>query len=392
MNPVVPPVVPIKTATHDHPLNQSQSPSLPLFDSHLVSLPPAEHAHDIDHDRPKKRAKRDSKTKPHPMIEELLKENPLFTRLSPFTVVTPFVPPTPGSRQPDKRSVTRTFISRSQQTPTPPTEAETITHTTNAETMSSLNIAIPTPTLLTPSLMPLVTSPLLIPTPLEHSPEGQLVRLSGLNRPGSIPSIPSLASPADSKVNRISDEIQSVTSPASMHNSQPTSPVLATEAGFVIKGAATKLKSTELRIKGISSASNGTSAPQSATTASILKRPDSLTRQKTVSFALAPPLPRTSSLGTHVSNLNLNSPTESPLPTPTPESPVPSSAGPIRRRNATRGNGRRREQTSTMSGAAHSRTRSLLERLEGENEGVSLLQRTDGTAGRRKRGGGRSGP
>ena len=177
-----------------------------------------------------------------------------------------------------------------------------------------------------------------------------------------------------------------------MHNSQTASPVLATEAGFVIKGAATKLKTNELRIKGISSASNGTSTPQSATTASILKRPDSLTRQKTVSFALAPPITRTSSLGTYVGNLNLNSPTGSPLPTPTSESPVLSSAGPIRRRNATRGNGRRREQTSTMSGAAHRRTKSLLERLEGENEGASLLQRTEGTAGRRRRAGGRSGP
>ena len=122
---------------------------------------------------------------------------------------------------------------------------------------------------------------------------------------------------------------------------------------------------------------------------SILKRPDTLTRQKTVSFALAPPITRTSSLGNRVSNLNLNSPADSPLPTPTLESPVLASAGPIRRRNATRGNGRRREQASTMSGAAHSRSRSLLERLEGENDGTSLVQRTEGVAGRRKR---RSGP
>ena len=390
MNPVVLPVVPIKAATHDHPLHQSQSPSPPLLDSHLISLPPAEHAHDIDHDRPKKRAKRDSKTKPHPMIEELLKENPLFTRLSPFAVATPFVPPTPGSGQPDQRSVTRTFIARPHHTS--PMEAGPMTRTTGAETMPSLSIAIPTPTLLTPGLVPMLTTPPLIPTPLENSPEGQSVRLSGFDRPGSIPSIPSPTSPVDSKVNRISDEPQSVTPPASMHNSQTASPVLTTEAGFVIKGAATKLKTNELRIKGISSASNGTSTPQSATTASILKRPDSLTRQKTVSFALAPPLTRTSSLGTHVSNLNLNSPTDSPLPTPTPESPVLSSAGPIRRRNATRGNGRRREQTLTMSGAAHRRTKSLLERLESENEGASLLQRTEGTAGRRKWAGGRFGP
>jgi hypothetical protein len=265
--------------------------------------------------------------------------------------------------------------------------------TTSAETMPSLNIAIPTPTLLTPSMMPLVTTPLLIPTPEENNLEGQLVRLSRHDRPGSIPTIPSLTSLADSEPSRTSDGAEFVTPPTSIHNSQPASPVLAPEAGFVIKGAATKLKSNELRIKGISSASNGTSAPQSAVTPSILKRPDALTRQKTVSFALSPPMSRTSSLGNHVSNPNLSSPTESPLPTPsTLESPVLASAGPMRRRNATRGNGRRREQASTMSGAAHGRTRSLLERLEGENEGTSLLQRTEGTAGRRKRAGGRSGP
>ena len=382
-------MAPVKAATHDH---QSQSTSLPLLDSRLVSLPPAEHTHDIDHDRPKKRAKRDRGTRSHPMIEELLKENPLFTRLSPFTVVTPFVPPTPSSRQPDKQNVTRTFIARPQQTPTPPMETS---RTTSAETMPSLDIAIPTPTLLTPSMMPVFTSPLLIPTPLENIPERQSVRLSRHDRLGSLPSIPSLTSLADSEPNRASDGPQFVTPPASIYNSQPASPVLATEAGFVIKGAATKLRTTELRIKGISSASNGTSAPQSATTTSILKRPDSLIRQKTVSFALAPPISRTSSLGNRVSNLNLDS---SPLPTPTLESPVStsagSSAGPIRRRNATGGNGRRRrEEASTMSGAAHiGRTRSLLERLEGENEGPSLSQRTEGIVGRRKRVGRRSGP
>ena len=392
------PVALVKAATHDH---QSQSTSSPRLDSHLVSLPPAEHTHDIDHDRPKKRAKRDRKTKSHPMIEELLKENPLFTRLSPFTVVTPFEPPTPGSRQPDKQNVTRTFIARPQQTPTPPMETGPISRTTSAETMPSLDIAIPTPTLLTPSMMPIFTTPLLIPTPLDNIPDGQSVRLSRADRPGSIPSLTSLA---DSEPNRASDGPQFVTPPASINNSQPASPVLAPETGFVIKGAATKLRTTELRIKGISSASNGTSAPQSATTTSILKRPDSLIRQKSVSFALAPPISRTSSLGNRVSNLKLDSSAESPLPTPTHESPVSPrdgpragpSAGPIRRRNATGGNGRRRrEEASTMSGAAHTgRTRSLLERLEGENEGTSssLFQRTEGIAGRRKRAGGRSGP
>ena len=376
MNPVIPSVAAVKAATHDHPSNQSESPSLPLLDS-------AEHAHDIDQDRPKKRARRDRKTKPHPMIEELLRENPLFTRLSPFTVATPFVPPSPGPGQPDKQFVTRTFIARPQQTPALPMAVGPISRTTSAETMPSLSIAIPTPTLLTPSLMTLSTTPPLIPTPIEEDiSEGQL----GLERPGSIPSIPSLV---DSEVSRTSDGPQFVTPPTSMHNSQSSSPVLATETGFVIKGAATKLKSTELRIKGISSASNGTPTPQSATAASILKRPDSLTRQKTVSFALAPPISRTSSLRNHVSNLNLNSPADSPLPTPTLESPVLASAGPIRRRNATRGNGRRREQVSTMSGAEHRRSKSLLERLEGENEGTSLVQRTEVIAGRRKR---RSGP
>ena len=388
VNPVVPLTAPVKATTHDHSSNQSLSPLPPLFDSHLVPLPPAEH--DIDHDRPKKRTKRDRKTRPHPMIEELLKENPLFTRLSPFTVATPFVPPTPGSRQPDKQSVTRTFIARPQQTPTPPVETGPTSHTMNVETIPSLNIAIPTPTLLTPSMMPVVT-PLLTSTPLENIPEGQLDRFSGLDRPGSIPTIPSLLSPADSESNRTSDGPQFVTPLTSIHNSQPASPVLVTGAGFVIKGAATKLKSNELRIKGISSASNGTSTPQSVTTPSILKRPDSLTRQKSVSFALGPPLSRTSSLGTRVNTMNLNSPAES-LSTSIPGSPVPASTGPIRRRNATRSNGRRREQASTMSGAARGRTRSLLERLGGEDEGASLLQRTEGTGDRRKWAGGRSGP
>jgi len=380
-NPVIPPV---KAAAHDRTLNQTQSPLPPPLDL-------AEHAHNIDHDRPKKKTKRDKKTKPHPVIEELLKENPLFTRLSPFTVATPFVPPTPGSWQPDKQCVTRTFIARPQQTPTPPVEMGQISHTTSAETMPSLSIAIPTPTLLTPSMIPVVTTPLLPPTPLEKIPGGQSVRLSGLDRPGSIPSILSLISPADSEPSKISDGAQIMVPPASIRESQPASPVLATGTGFVIKGAAAKLKSNELRIKGISSASSAISTPQSATTPSILKRPDSLTRQKTVSFALAPSLSRTSSLGTHVSKLNLGSPTGSPLSTPTLEPPVLAGAGPVRRRNATRGNGRQREQVSTMSGA-NGRARSLLERLEGENEGPSLLQRTDGIAGHRKWAGGRSGP
>ena len=391
VNPVVPPVLPVKAAIHDRTSHQSKPPQPPLLDLHLVPLLPAEQTRDIDHDRPKKRTKREKKPKPHPVIEELLKENPLFTRLSPFTVVTPFVPPTPGSWQPHEQTVTGTFIARPQHTPTPPTETGQISRTMSAETMSLLSIAVPTPTLLTPSMIPFVTTPLPSPTSLENISEDQSVRLSGLDRPGSIPSIPSLISPADCESNRTSDGPQFVTPPTSIQDSQPISPVLASGGGFIIKGAASKPKPNELRIKGISSANIGTSTPQSATTPSILKRPDTLTRQKTVSFDLAPPISRTSSLGTRVNKLNPSSPAESPLSTPTFERPVLAGTDPIRRRNATRGNGRRREQASTMSGA-HGRARSLLERLEGENERASLLQRTEGITGHRKRAGGRSGP
>ena len=379
VNPVVPPVLPVKAGIHDRPSDQSDSPSPPL-DLHLDPSLPAGQTRDIDHDRPKKRPKRDKKTKPHPVIEELLKENPLFTRLSPFTVVTPFVPPTPGPWQPDK-TVTRTFIARPQQTPTPPVETGSIIRTTSAETIPSLNIAIPTPTLLTPNAIPVFATPLLSPTPLEKIPE---------DRPGSIPSIPSLISPADSESNRTSDGPQFVTSPASIQDSQPVTPVLASGSGFTIKGAASKPKPNELRIKGISSANTDTSTPLSATTPSILKRPDALTRQKTVSFDLAPAISRTSSLGNRVNKLNLDSPAESLLSTPIFESPELPGTDPVRRRNATRGNGRRREQASTMSGT-HGRARSLLERLERENDGFSLLQRTEGIAGHRKRPGARSG-
>jgi hypothetical protein len=386
VNPVLLPVLPANAATHDRPSNQSQPLSVPLLDPLLVPLLPA--GYDIDHDRPKKRTKRDKNTKPHPVIEGLLKENPLFTRLSPFTVATPFVPPTPGSWQPDKRSVTRTFIARPQQTP--PIETVPVSRTTSIETIPTLNVAIPTPTLLTPSIMPGFNTPLLTLTPLEDNPEGQVVRPSRSYRPGSIPTIPSLISTGNSEPNRTSAGSRVVTPPASMHNSQPASPVLATGTGLTIKGAASKPKPDELRIKGISSASNGTTTPQSGTT-SILKRPDSLTRQKTVSFATAPSLSRTTSLGTHVAKLNLESPAGSPRPTPIPESPVSTSAGPIRRKNATRSNGRRREQASTMSGV-HGRTKSLLERLDGENEGAPLPQRTRGVAEQRKRVGRRSGP
>lgn len=390
VNPVVPPVLPVKAAIHDRPSDQSDSPSPPPLDLHLDPPLPAGQTRDIDHDRPKKKPKRDKKTKPHPVIEGLLKENPLFTRLSPFTVVTPFVPPTPGSWRPDKQTVTRTFIARPQQTPTPPGEMRSIVRTTSAATTPSLNIAIPTPTLLTPSVIPVFATPLLSPTPLEKVPEDRSIRLLGFDRPGSIPSIPSLISPADSESNRTSDGPQFVTPPASIQDSQPVSPVLASGGGFTIKGAASKPKPNELRIKGISSANTVTPSPQSATTPSILKRPDALTRQKTVSFDLAPPISRTSSLGNRVNKLNLDSPAESLLSTPIFESPVLPGTDPVRRRNATRGNGRRHEQASTMSGT-HGRARSLLERLERENDGFSLLQRTEGIAGHRKRPGARSG-
>jgi hypothetical protein len=385
---VNPPVLPAKAVTHDRSSNQSQPLSSPLLEPRLVPQHPADHAHDIDHDRPKKKTKRDKITKPHPVIEELLKENPLFTRLTPFTVVTPFVPPTPSSSQPDKQSVTRTFIARPQQTPTPPIETASISRPTSPETIPSLSIAIPTPTLLTPSILPVVNTPLPTHTPVENIPEGELVRLSGLDRPGSIPTIPSILSRRNSEPNRTSNGSQFATPPASTHDSQPTSPVLATGPGLIIKGAASKIKPNELRIKGISSASSGTSTPQSMTTPSILKRPDALTRQKTVSFALAPPLSRTSSLGARVTKLNLTSPAESPLSTPLLETPVLAGAGPIQRRNATRGNGRRREQAPT-TGGVHGGSKSLLERLEGENGGASLLQRTEGIAPHRKQ---RSGP